>query len=115
MMAMTVIDGETLSQVRGDTAEWDVTDIRDSVGNLVTTGTVRLVVKPDFEMATEAVIDVTATIDDGAAHLTVPPTATLALPNTQKWMHYDFQVEASAARWTLFRGVYIVQPQVATN
>lgn len=112
---MTISDGETLTQVRGDTAEWDVADIKDNDGNLVTTGTVRLVVKPDFEMTTAAIIDTTGAISGGAAHLTVPPSATLALPNVQKWMHYDFQVEVDTNRWTLFRGVYIVQPQVATS
>lgn len=108
----------TLEQVRGDTGEWDVTEIRDATDALITTGQVRLTVKAGLDETDEptAIVNVVAPIVAGAAHITVPPSETLQLTaNRTRWLSFDLQVEVGAGRWTLFRGTFIVRPQIAVT
>jgi hypothetical protein len=109
-----MIEFGTLTQVRGDRQAWPVTDIRDAAGILVTSGTLRLVVKDDFaDPNASAIIDASATIVAGAATVVVTPAMTTDDANTKRWLHYDFQVDPGGGPETLARGVYILEPEVA--
>lgn len=104
----------TLVQVRGDRQEWRITDIRDAAGVLVTTGTLRLIVKDDFaDPNSSAIISASASVSAGAATIVVTSVMTTDEPNVKRWLHYDFELDAGGGPATLARGVYILEPEVA--
>lgn len=119
-----MVPSKNLQMVRASTFSFDIAVTQDSTGEPVnlTNGTLRFTCKwaytdPDadaiFTLSTPASGIVIISAAGGTANVTIPSTATSALPYDTVYLYYDLKfTDASDFPWITMRGILTVNPNV---